>query len=67
MTNSKNATYSERLAAMLPGESVFVEGSSVKSLSFLYGVARRAGIKISIRPVERDEIYMTSGVRIWRM
>lgn len=67
MKNFKNSAYSEKLAAMAPGDSVFVKGRVVSELAFLYGVARRAGIKISIRPVEFDEIYMAKGVRIWRM
>ncbi|MGP1609113.1 MAG: hypothetical protein ACTS5G_00300 [Burkholderiales bacterium] len=67
MKNFKNAGYSEKLAAMSPGESVFVKDRVASDLAFLYGVARRAGIKISIRPVEFDEIYMAKGVRIWRV
>jgi len=51
---------------MQPGESFFVAGAALDDLRFLYAVARRSGMKVVIRSVEFDEVYMTKGVRVWR-
>lgn len=61
-----NSKYRDNLAAMQPGESFFVAGAVLDDLRFLYAVARRAGMKVTIRTVEFDEVYMTKGVRVWR-
>lgn len=65
-TTTNSEAYGENLALMAPGDSFFVDGKETKDLMFLYRVAREAGIKISIRKVVNDEIYMSSGVRVWR-
>ncbi len=51
---------------MQPGESFFVAGAELSDLRFLYAVARRAGMKVAIRSVELDEVYLAKGVRVWR-
>lgn len=63
ITNSK---YRDNLAAMQPGESFFVAGAELDDLRFLYALARRSGMKVVIRSVELDEVYLTKGVRVWR-
>lgn len=66
MTKTTNSKYRDNLAAMQPGESFFVAGAVLDDLRFLYAVARRSGMKVVIRSVEFDEVYMTKGVRVWR-
>lgn len=66
MTKTTNSKYRDNLAAMQPGESFFVAGAALDDLRFLYAVARRSGMKVVIRSVEFDEVYMTKGVRVWR-
>lgn len=57
----------ERFAAMTPGESFFVKGARSEELEFLRKPFTRAGLGVLIRQVERDDIYKTAGVRVWRM
>lgn len=57
----------ERFAAMKPGESFFVEGAESKDLEFLRKPFLRAGLGMLLRHVQKDEIYKTNGVRIWRL
>lgn len=61
-----NSKYRDNLAAMKPGESFFVAGAELDDLRFLYALARRSGMKVVIRSVELDEVYLTKGVRVWR-
>lgn len=61
-----NSNYRDNLAAMQLGESFFVAGAELSDLRFLYAVARRAGMKVAIRSVELDEVYLAKGVRVWR-
>ena len=61
-----NSNYRANLAAMQPGESFFVAGAELDDLRFLYALARRSGMKVVIRSVELDEVYLTKGVRVWR-
>ena len=61
-----NSKYRDNLAAMQPGESFFVAGAELDDLRFLYALARRSGMKVVIRSVELDEVYLTKGVRVWR-
>jgi hypothetical protein len=46
--------------------SFFVEGAQRQELEFLRAACKSAGLVISMRHVEVDEIYKTAGVRIWR-
>lgn len=57
----------ERFAAMRPGESFFVAGVQSADLEFLRKPFTKAGLGMLIRQVDRDEIYQTAGVRVWRM
>lgn len=54
------------LSSMEVGHSFFEPDVSTKDLYFLYPIAYRAGIRISIHHVECDEIYKKEGVRVWR-
>lgn len=61
-----SSNHAENLARVPVGKSFFVQGVELVDLRFLYGVARRAGMRITMRSVESDEVYMTKGVRVWR-
>ena len=65
-TKTGNSKYRDNLAAMQPGESFFVAGAELDDLRFLYALARRSGMKVVIRSVELDEVYLAKGVRVWR-
>lgn len=56
----------EKFAEMTPGQSFFVPGATKRDLDFLRRPLTREGFGYTMRYVECDEIYQTSGVRVWR-
>lgn len=64
--NPQIAAYIDKLCRMRIGESCFFQGLTSGDVEFLRRPAVTAGITLTIREVEKDEIHMVSGVRIWR-
>jgi hypothetical protein len=58
--------YVNKVATMRVGQSFFVEGVKRAHLEFLRKPCVTAGVNLTIREVELDEIYQTAGVRVWR-
>lgn len=56
----------ERFKDMLPGQSFFVPGVKQADMVFLRRLFAREGLGYSIHEMSCDEIYQTSGVRVWR-
>lgn len=62
----KLAAYIQKLCDMRPGQSCFFAGMNRLDVEFLRRPAISAGINLTIREVERDEIHAMAGVRVWR-
>lgn len=62
----KIAAYVDKLCRMRIGDSCFFAGLKPKDVEFLRRPAVTAGIGLTIREVEVDEIHLTAGVRVWR-
>lgn len=56
----------EKFREMRPGQSFFVAGATKKDLDFLRRPFNEEGLGYTIRKIKCDEIYRTSGVRVWR-
>lgn len=59
--------YVEQFANFKPGQSFFVEGVTRKDVEFLRRPFVDAGLGLTMREVEQDEIYGVAGVRVWRL
>jgi cytochrome c biogenesis protein ResB len=55
-----------KFIAYRPGDSFFIAGVQPADVEFMRRPALAAGVGITIRRVEMDEIYQQAGVRIWR-
>lgn len=58
----------ERLLANLPvGHSFFLEGVKPEDMGYLRRMGYKLKIRLSIRHVVQDEIYLKMGVRVKRL
>ena len=56
----------ERLHAMKPGESFFVESVTQVQMQSLRALANREKVKISIHEMIRDPVYGKAGCRVYK-
>lgn len=64
--NAQVTTLVNKVKAMVIGHSFFVEGVDREDMEFLRRPLVKLGVGVSIRRIERDEIYQAAGVRVWR-
>jgi hypothetical protein len=57
----------DRVAAMRPGQSFFVQGVKKPDMDFIRKPLNNEGLAHTMREVECDEIYQQPGVRFWRL
>lgn len=55
-----------KIRALALGDSFFIEGEDKKSVRPLIDLGRKIGCRLVARDIKVDEIYGSSGVRIWR-
>lgn len=64
----KNDPRAQKLMTMNQGDSFFVAGASKPiEIRALTALGKKVGVELKARFVEADEIYQTSGLRVWRM
>lgn len=64
--NPKIEQYINTLCNAKPGQSFFFPGLKRTDVEFLRRPATTAGINLTIRELDRDDIHLVAGVRIWR-
>jgi len=69
MARSKSewAGVADKLKAMAVGDAFFLPYRQTREVLNLHNIARRAGLAISLRYVELDEIEMKPGVRVTKV
>lgn len=64
--DAKLAGYIQQLCDLRVGQSCFFGNLTRTDIEFLRRPAVQAGINLTIRELDKDEIHMTPGVRVWR-
>ena len=56
-----------QLKAMEVDDSFFIEGGDRKSTRPIVALAKKLGVPLLARDMACDEVYQTTGVRLWRI
>lgn len=62
---SRSERWRAKLQNMGKGDSIFLEGVKPSELTHVYAAARAVNIKVILRQVDVDEIYLKAGTRVF--